>query len=272
MAQVAYKYTWTLPRLHGLDNYSLGMNLNWHGHKSGLDKISCSINFAHFSGVKNHFLFSYISHMIWFYILELFSVPKKHLICELFSSSLPPSSTQKCCFMGSVASGQQRPSYAPLITDTQWGGATLLTAQMQMFHASRKLYSADIFYMIFYAPILLLCSKGQFAWWWQICLNIKMHWRSHVLPILGKLYHTLSSARYLCVCNGLTPFYGYASRTFFTRKKGLGMLHVIFHGNSATYHCWIASIGFLLLLWFISHKRGRLIACSHSNTDGNGRL
>ena len=99
-----------------------------------------------------------------------------------------------------------------------------------------------------------------------------MHGWSHVLPIHGKLYHTLSSARYLCVCNGLTPFYGYASGTFFTRKKGLGMLHVIFHGNSATYHCWIASIGFLLLLWFILHKRGRLIACSHSNNDGNGRL
>ena len=40
-----------------VDNYSLGINLNWHGHKSGLDKISCSINFAHFSGVKNHLLF-----------------------------------------------------------------------------------------------------------------------------------------------------------------------------------------------------------------------
>ena len=76
----------------------------------------------------------------------------------------------------------------------------------------------------------------------------------------------------LVFCNGLTPFYGYASRTFFTKKKGLGMLHVVFHGNSATYHCWIASIGFLLLLWFILHKRGRLIACSHSNNDGNGRL
>ena len=87
MAQVAYKYTWTLPWLHGLDNYSLGMNLNWHGHKSGLDKISCSINFAHFSGVKNHFLFSYISHMSWFYILELFSVPKNTLFVSCFRAA-----------------------------------------------------------------------------------------------------------------------------------------------------------------------------------------
>ena len=96
MAQVAYKYTWTLPWLHGLDNYSLGMNLNWHGHKSGLDKISCSINFAHFSGVKNHFLFPYISHMSSFLYPWTVFRAKKHLLCELFSSSLPPSSTQKC--------------------------------------------------------------------------------------------------------------------------------------------------------------------------------
>ena len=108
---------------------------------------------------------------------------------------------------------------------------------MQIFHASRKNYVLGHFYMIFNALLLLLCSEGQFALWCQIYLSIKMHGNSHVLPIHGKLYHTLSSARYLCVCNGLTPFYGYASRTFFTRKKGLGMLHVIFHGNSATYHC-----------------------------------
>ena len=90
MAQVAYRYTWTLPRLHGLDNYSLGMNLNWHGHKSGLDKISCSINFAHCSGVKNHFLFSYISHMSWFHILELFSVPKNTLFVSCFRAVYRP--------------------------------------------------------------------------------------------------------------------------------------------------------------------------------------
>ena len=68
MAQVAYKYTWTLPRLHGLDNYSLGMNLNWHGHKSGLDKISCSINFAHFSGVKIIFYFPTFHTWVVFFI------------------------------------------------------------------------------------------------------------------------------------------------------------------------------------------------------------
>ena len=90
MAQVAYKYIWTLPRLHGLDNYSLGMNLNWHGHKSGLDKVSCSINLAHFSGVKNHFLFSYISYMSRFYILELFSVPKNTLFVSCFRAVYRP--------------------------------------------------------------------------------------------------------------------------------------------------------------------------------------
>ena len=153
MAQVAYKYTWTLPRLHGLDNYSLGMNLNWHGHKIRLGQNQLLNQLWTLFRRQKSFLFSYISHMSRFYILELFSVPQKHLTCELFSSSLPPSSTQKCCFMGSVASGQQRPSYALLVTDTQWGGATLLTAQMRMFHASRKLYSVDIFIwisMLFY--------------------------------------------------------------------------------------------------------------------------
>ena len=60
-----------------------------------------------------------------------------------------------------------------------------------------------------------------------------MHGSSHVLPIHGKLYHTLSSARCFVFCNGLTPFYGYALRTFFTRKKGLGTLHVVFSWKAA---------------------------------------
>ena len=101
--------TWTLPRLHGLDNYSLGINLNWHGHKSGLDKISCSINFAHFSGVKNHFLFSYISHMSWFYILELFSVPKNTLFVSCFRAAyrhLAPRSVVLWAVSPQVSSGR----------------------------------------------------------------------------------------------------------------------------------------------------------------------
>ena len=146
MAQVAYKYTWTLPRLHGLDNYSLGMNLNWHGHKIRLGQNQLlNQPWTLFQASKIIFIFLHFTHELVLYPWIVFRA-KKHLICELFSSSLPPSSTQKCCFMGSVASGQQRPSYAPLVTDTQWGGATLLTAQTQMFHASWKLYSVDIFY------------------------------------------------------------------------------------------------------------------------------
>ena len=114
MAQVAYKYTWTLPRLHGLDNYSLGMNLNWHGHKSGLDKISCSINFAHFLGVKNHFLFSYISHMSWFYILELFFVPKNTLFVSCFRAVCRPL-VPKSLIMSSAAPSLQRRFYVLLV-------------------------------------------------------------------------------------------------------------------------------------------------------------
>lgn len=145
--------TWTLPRLHGLDNYSLGMNLNWHGHKIRLGQNQLlNQPWTLFQASKIIFIFPHFTHMLVLYPWIVFRA-KKQLICELFSSSLPPSSTQKCCFVGSVASGQQRPSYALLVTDTQWGGATLLTAQMRMFHASRKLYSVDIFIwisMLFY--------------------------------------------------------------------------------------------------------------------------
>ena len=94
IAQVAYKYTWTLSWLHGIDGYSLG--INWHGHKSGLDKMSCSINFAHFSGVKNHlFVSPHSTHELSFISLNFFPYQKVSF-CELFSSRLPPSSTQKC--------------------------------------------------------------------------------------------------------------------------------------------------------------------------------
>ena len=145
MAQVAYKihelcldctdlittvWGWTLT----------GMVTNQAWTKSAAQSILHT-----FQASKIIFIFLHFTHELVLYPWIVFRA-KKQLICELFSSSLPPSSTQKCCFMGSVASGQQRPSYAPLVTDTQWGGATLLTAQTQMFHASRKLYSVDILY------------------------------------------------------------------------------------------------------------------------------
>ena len=56
------------------------------------------------------------------------------------------------------------------------------------------------------------------------------------LPMETLSHFIISSV--LVFCNGLTPFYGYALRTFFTRKKG--NRHVpcgIFMENSATYHC-----------------------------------
>ena len=83
IAQVASKYTQTLSGLHGLiDTYSLG--INWDGHRSGLDNTSRTINFIHFSGVKNHLLFPHILHMICFYIPELFPVPKYILFVSRF--------------------------------------------------------------------------------------------------------------------------------------------------------------------------------------------
>ena len=236
MAQVAYKYTWTLPRLHGLDNYSLGMNLNWYGHKSGLDKISCSINFAHFSGVKNHFLSPYISHMSSFLYPWTVFRAKKHLLCELFSSSLPPSSTQKCL---SWAVSPQASSGCLCTT-----GNRHTVRRRHPTHCSNadvscfsEIIFCGYFYMIFNALLLLLCSGGQFALRWQIYLNIKMHGSFTCFTYPWKTLSHFIISSVLVFCNGLTPFYGYALRTFFTRKKGLGMLHVVFHGNSATYHC-----------------------------------
>ena len=94
IAQVASKYTQTLSGLHGLiDTYSLG--INWNGHRSGLDKMSCSINFVHFSGVKNHLLSPHILHMNCFLYPWTSPRAKKYLICELLSSRLPPSGAQK---------------------------------------------------------------------------------------------------------------------------------------------------------------------------------
>ena len=37
----------------------------------------------------------------------------------------------------------------------------------------------------------------------------------------------------LVFCNGLTPFNGYALRTFFTRKKGIDTFHVVFSWKAA---------------------------------------
>ena len=79
--------TWTLPRLHGLDNYSLGMNLNWHGHKIRLGQNQLLNQFCTLFRRQKSFLFSYISHMSWFYILELFSVPKNNLFVSCFRAA-----------------------------------------------------------------------------------------------------------------------------------------------------------------------------------------
>ena len=98
-------------------------------------------------------------------------------------------------------------------------------------------YVLWIFFMIVNALLLLLCSGEQFALRWQIYLNIKMHGSFTCFTYPWKTLSHFIISSVLVFCNGLTPFYGYALRTFFTRKKGLGMLHVVFHGNSATYHC-----------------------------------
>ena len=51
----------------------------------------------------------------------------------------------------------------------------------------------------------------------------------HLLMELPTLYHQLGAR----VCNGLTPFNGYVLRTFFTRKKGIDTLHVLFSWKAA---------------------------------------
>ena len=100
-----------------------------------------------------------------------------------------------------------------------------------------KLCSVDI-YMIVNALLLLLCSGGQFALRWQIYLNIKMHGSFTCFTYPWKTLSHFIISSVLVFCNGLTPFNGYALRTFFTRKKGNRHAPCgIFMESSATYHC-----------------------------------
>ena len=195
MAQVAYKYIWTLPWLHGLDNYSLGMNLNWHGHKSGLDKISCSINFAHFSGVKNHFLFSYISYMSWFYILELFSVPKNTLFVSCFRAAyrhlVPRSVVYEQC--------RPRPAAAVLCTT----GNRHTVRRRHPTHCSNadvSCFSEIIFcgYFLWFSMLFYFCyarmdnllSANKFVWTLK-CMGDHMFYLS--MENFITLYHQLGA-------------------------------------------------------------------------------
>ena len=155
--------------------------------------------------------------------------------------------------MSSVASGQQRLFYAPLVTGALWGGATLLAAQCRYFMLLGKTMFWDIF--IWFSMLYYFCyaRKDNLRWgdkfiWTLKCMGVHMFYLS--MENFITLYHHLvtcvlwwfNTISWLCLKD-----------IFFTRKKGLGTLHVVFHGNSATYHCWIASIGFLLPQWFISH-------------------
>ena len=159
--------------------------------------MSCTINFVHFLGVKNHLLFPHILHMICFYIPELFPVPKYILFVSCFQvvcrPLVPRSGDYEQC----------RLKLAATVLCTTGNRHTVRRRhptrqpKYRYFMLFGKLCSVDI-YMIVNALLLLLCSGGQFALRWQIYLNIKMHGSSHVSPIHGKLYHTLSSARCLC--------------------------------------------------------------------------
>ena len=78
----------------------------------------------------------------------------------------------------------------------------------------------------------------------------------HLLMELPTLYHQLGAR----VCNGLTPFNGYALRTFFTRKKGIDTLHVRFSWKAAPPIIVVDEQWLSALLMAHFTPRGRLTA------------
>ena len=124
-----------------------------------LDDMSCTINFVHCLGVKNHLLFSHILHMICFYIPELFPVPKYILFVSCFQVVCRPlvprsGDYEQCrlklaatflCTTGNQAHCKAAPPYSP--------------AQMQIFHAFRKTMFCGHLYD-YQCSLLWLCSGG----------------------------------------------------------------------------------------------------------------
>ena len=68
--------------------------------------------------------------------------------------------------------------------------------------------------------------SGKFIW------TLKLHESFTCFTYPWNLSHFIIIS-VLVFCNGLTPFNGYALRTFFTRKKGIDMPHVRFSWKAA---------------------------------------
>ena len=156
-----------------------------------------SINFAHFSGVKNHLLSPHILHMNCFLYPWTFLRAKKYLLVSCFQAGCRPLAP------GSGDCEQCRLKLAATVLCTNGNRHTVrrrhYTRQLKCryFMLFGKLCSVDI-YMIINALLLWLCSGSI------ICVevtNLSEHQKCmgvpHVSPTHGTS-HTLSSTRCSC--------------------------------------------------------------------------
>ena len=94
-----------------------------------------------------------------------------------------------------------------------------------------KLCSVDIIWlsMLFYFGY---AREDNLHWSDKFIWTSKMHGSSTCFTYPWNFPHFIINS-VLVFCNGLTPFNGYVLRTFFTRKKGIDTLHVVFSWKAA---------------------------------------
>ena len=137
--------------------------------------------------------------------------------------------------MGSVASGQQRLFYAPLVTGALWGGATLLAAQCRYFMLLGKTMFWDIFiwfsmlYYFCYARKDNLRCGVKFIWALK-CMGIHMFYLS--MENFITLYHHLVT----CVLWWFDTISWLCLKDNFSLGKRTRHAPCGISWNSATYH------------------------------------
>ena len=176
-----------------------------------------SINFAHFSGVKNHLLSPHILHMNCFLYPWTFLRAKKYLLVSCFQAGCRPLAP------GSGDCEQCRLKLAATVLCTTGNRHTVRrrhpTRQLKCryFMLFGKLCSVDIIWlsMLFYFGY---AREGNLHWSGKFIWTLKLHESFTCFTYPWNLSHFIIIS-VLVFCNGLTPFNGYALRTFFTRKK-----------------------------------------------------
>ena len=157
--------------------------------------MSCTINFVHFLGVKNHLLFPHILHMICFYIPELFPVPKNILFVSCFQAVCRPLAPRSGDYE------QCRLKLAATVLCTTGNRHTVRrrhpTRQLKCsyFMFFGKLCSVDIIWlsMLFYFGY---AREDNLYWSDKFIWTLKCMGVSHVSPTHGNfitLYHQLGA-------------------------------------------------------------------------------